>query len=178
MNSDNLKQLIKNLRRGDNLQESKAIFFEEIGKNYNYWCKKLTLRWLISVADTYIDHGTPTEQRNAMVISTYFNLVKIADTAMLLKQPNSYMLPRLLEDVVFMYDEVNSLKITSDDMPNILFYRIDRLMAETPHLQQLFEEVKLRLATHSTTLRIASYHKGFYDKIFFEGRKTYLDANR
>lgn len=177
MNTENLKQLIRNLRRGVDLEASKQAFFTEMEQNYTYWCDNLSLRWLISVADTYIDHGNPTESRNAMVISTYFNMVKIADTAMLLTQPNSYMLPRLLDDVVFMYDEVNSLKITSDDMPNILFFRIDRLMQATPVLNAFFEAIKTRLAKHSRTLKIADYHKGFYNKIFFEGRKSFLYAH-
>ncbi|MDH5524513.1 MAG: hypothetical protein OEY01_11055 [Desulfobulbaceae bacterium] len=176
MNTNNLQQLIQNLRRGDHLAVSKTEFFNEMNVNMPYWCNTLSLRWLVSVADTYIDHGTPTEARNAMVISTYFNMVKIADTSRLLSNPCRDMLPRLLDDVVFMYDEVNSLKITTDDMPNILFYRINELMQPTPALQMLFEEIKRRLAHHSQTMQIAGYHKGFYNKIFFEGRRNYKNA--
>lgn len=129
--------------------------------------------WLVSVVDTFIDHGTETEKRNAAIISTYFNLVKIADTSKLLTKPDKSMLPRLLEDVVFMHDEANSLKISSDDMPNVLFYRLDGLMKPTPHLRQIFETIKIRLAKHSQTMQVAQYHKGFYDKIFFENRKNF-----
>ena len=179
MNIERLKQLIKNLRRGDNLEESKKQFFAELRdqEKMKYWCETLSLRWLVSVADTFIDHGTPTEARNAMMISIYFNLVKIADTSRLLTTPDRALLPRLLEDVVFMYDEVNSFKITDGDMTNALFFRIDKLMQPTPILNLLFDEVKKRLAKHSGTMQIADYHNDFYKKSFFENRKTFLITN-
>lgn len=173
MNTENVKQLIKNLRRGDDLQQSKQQFFAEMRTNFRYWSQTLTLRWLVSVIDSFIDHGTETERRNAAIVSTYFNLVKIADTRLLLTVDNAILLPRLQQDVMFMYDEVNSLKITSDDMPNILFYRLNELLQTTPHINCLFEEIKKRLAHHSPTMQVAQYHKGFYDKVFFENRKHF-----
>jgi hypothetical protein len=174
MNTENLKQLIRNLRRGDNLEESKREFFAEMENNISYWCSKLTLRWLVSLVDTYADHGTPAEQPRAMMVSIYFNMVKIADTSRLLTSPNRNLLPRLLDDVVFMYDEVNSLKITSDDMPNILFWRINNQLKTSPVLLALFEAIKLKLAANSQTMQIANYHKGFYEQIFFECRRHFL----
>lgn len=174
MNSNNIKQLIQNLRRGDNLEESKREFFTEIENNVSHWCQTLTLRWLVSIVDTYIDHGTPAEQPRAMMISVYFNMVKIADSSRLLTTPNRDLLPRMLDDVVFMYDEVNSLKITSDDMPNILFWRINNQLKTSPALLALFEAIKWKLAVNSQTMQIANYHKGFYKQIFFEGRRHFL----
>ena len=178
MTADELKQLIKNLRRGDDMEESRLRFFNEINTNTAAWCSNLSLRWLISVADTYIDHGTPIEARNAIIISVYFNIIKIADTARLLTTPNCDMLPRLLEDVVFMYDEVNSLRITQDDMPNNLFFRIDELLKITPPLQLLFEEVKKRLDQHSQTLKITEYNKDFYKKEFFANRRNFKQTTK
>jgi hypothetical protein len=170
---------IKNLRRGDDLENSKELFFELIKANINEICKDFDLRWLISVVDTYADHGTELEKSNAMIISTYANMIKIADTAHFLVSTNNgrrvvkHKEVKLLQGVVYMYDGINSLQIKTDDMPNILFYRIDDRLKHTPELWCLFEEIKKRFAQHSPVMQIANYHKGFYDKLFFEDRKTF-----
>lgn len=179
MNTDNIKQLIQNLRRGDDIEKSRTQFFDEIKTNTGHWCQTLSLRWLVSVVDTYADHGSAIEQSNAMIVSTFFNLVKMADTAKLLTMPSTHMLLLLQNDVVALYDEVNSLKITDDDMPNILFFRIDKKLQRTPVIHAFFNEIKKRLAQHSPTLTtLSQYHKGFYNLIFFEGRRHFLQPKQ
>lgn len=173
MNLENLKQLIVNLRRGDDVENSKDLFFTEIKKNAHIWAGNLDLRWLISVVDTYADHGTKIERSNALIVSTFANMLKISDTRLLLTAKDETLLPRLKQDVVYMYDGMNSLKITWDDMPNILWYRIDEVMNDTPEIQLFFEEIKLRFRNHSKTLQISKYYPAFWEKIFFEGRRNW-----
>jgi hypothetical protein len=173
MTKDELIKLIQNLRRGDQLEQSKELFFKEVENNSAKWCNELTLRWLISIIDTYADHGTDIERSNALIVSTFANLIKIADTSLLLTHPDSSRLPRLLQDVIYLYDEVNSLKITKDDMPNNLFYRISEVMRSTPAIEFYFEEIKKRLKKHSEMLKITQHNPKFWDKIFFEDRRHF-----
>ena len=173
MTLEELIKLIQNLRRGDDLEISKELFFNEVEKNAEMWCEKLSLRWLISVIDTFADHGTTIERSNALIVSTFANMVKIADTSLLLTRPDNSMLPRLLKDVVFLYDEINSLRIAKDDMPNVLFYRISEVMKKTPVIELYFEEIKKRFRMHSAMLLITQYYRNFWEKIFFEDRRHF-----
>jgi len=173
MSEKNLIKLIKNLRRGKNIEKSKKLFFTELQNNYAKWCKELSLRWLISIVDTYIDHGMVIYRNNAAIISTFANIIKISDTAMLLHKRDDTLLSDLKNDVTYLYDGVYSFKITDGDMINNLFYRLDVILSETPELWAIFEEIIHRLAKYSHTLQIAEYHKHFYEKTFFEGRKSF-----
>jgi hypothetical protein len=173
MTKERLIKLIQNLRRGDDLKKSKILFFSEVERNAEKWCKELTLRWLISIIDTYADHGNDIERSNALIVSTFANMIKIADTSLLLTRPDNSKLERLLQDVVYLYDEVNSLKITWDDMPNILFYRISEVMQKTPVIEIYFEEIKKRFRINSNMLKITQHYPKFWDKIFFEGRRHF-----
>jgi len=40
----------------------------------------LSSRWLISVCDTFADYGTPVERRNALLLSMFVNMIRVADT--------------------------------------------------------------------------------------------------
>lgn len=173
MIKDELIKLIQNLRRGDELEKSKKLFFKEVEINAEKWCNELTLRWLISVIDTYADHGTEIEKSNALIVSTFANLIKIGDTSLLLTRPDDSMLPRLMKDVVFLYDEINSLRIAKDDMPNVLFHRISDVMKQTPAIELYFEEIKSRFRENSKMLKISQYNPQFWDKIFFEDRRHF-----
>ena len=173
MKQDTLILLIQNLRRGDDMERSKALFFREMSKNTSKWCNELSLRWLISVIDTYADHGTELEQSNAMIVSTFANLIKIADTKLLLTKYDYEMLPRLKENVVRMYDDLNSLMIQGDDMPNNLWFRIDEKLEKTPEIKLFFEEIKERFRKLSPMLTISRYSPHFWEKRYFQGRRNF-----
>ena len=173
MKQDTLILLIQNLRRGDDMERSKELFFREMSTKGSKWCKELSLRWLISVIDTYADHGTELEQSNAMIVSTFANLIKIADTKLLLTKYDYEMLPRLKENVVRMYDDLNSLMIQGDDMPNNLWFRIDEKLEKTPEIKLFFEEIKERFRKLSPMLTISRYSPHFWEKRYFQGRRNF-----
>lgn len=173
-----IKKLIQNLRRGDDMENSLPAFLFIVENDIENICKTFTLRWLISVNDTYIDHGNDMEKRNAMAISIYANLIKMADTVFEyhVKKPIPERMEYMKTNVVHMYDKINSVMMATDDMPNILFYRFDELLQSTPVLHKLFEEIKQRFARQSYMMQLAKHHKGFYDKIFFEDRKNFKNG--
>ena len=70
-------------------------------------------------------------------------------------------------------NQINSLRIAKDDMPNILFYRISEVMKKTPVIELYFEEIKKRFRMHSAMLLITRYYRNFWEKIFFEDRRHF-----
>lgn len=174
MKVDELIRLIQNLRRGDDLEASKQAFFAEFStpEQVREWCSALSLRWLISVVDTFIDHGTTAERPRAMVISVYFNMVKMADTVNYLRPEEN--LRRLANTMQLLYEDVGTVVLASDDMPNILFYRVADILHTTPHLHRIFEEIQHRLALNSPTMRaFSSYRTDFYTPAFYSGRRNF-----
>lgn len=178
MDKERLIKLIQNLRRGEDVFKSKIIFFREIKLNSDKWLKTLDLRWLISIVDTFADHGTPIEKSNAMIISTFANLIKIADTAIQLTRPDETKLQRLLEDVVYLYDGMNSTKIIRDDMLGVLWFRISDVMEKTPILGRFFEEIKERFKKNSQILKISQYDPQFWEPDFFSKRKNFRNYKK
>jgi hypothetical protein len=174
---EKILQLIKNLRRGDDLEASKEEFFMIITEKIAYMLEEFSLRDLISIVDTYADHGTDLQKAQAMMISSFFNCIKISDTFLqYIKSTESYERPSS-NGVFHLYDGVNSLRIQYDDMPSVLFYRILRSLRNAPVLYILWNEILHRLRTNSKTLLLASCdNEYFFTPQFFPGRKNFLNV--
>lgn len=88
-----LKKLIINMRRG---KERDFSFFRHfIEENLEFWLEKLDIRWIVSLCDSYIDYGTPTQKAQAAIIVAFVNTEKANYMCRL--DPNSnepYLTPR------------------------------------------------------------------------------------
>lgn len=162
--------LIRNLRRGDDIESSRKEFldwFRYHVKDYS----KINLRWLISISDTIIDHGNEDEKPRAMMISIFANMVKLSDTNLMNYEYKGSHLTDYIEEL---YDGLNSFRLPDGDMMNNMFYRIDKILSPTPQLRMLFMEIRNRMATGSETLTMMSkHHNDMFSESFFKGRRSF-----
>lgn len=76
-------ELVKSLvylRRGINVKENQKLFFELLEKYIEILLVEYNTRWLVSICDTIIDHGSEKEKHMAMLVIVYTNLLKVSGT--------------------------------------------------------------------------------------------------
>jgi hypothetical protein len=122
-------------------------------------------RWLVSIADTFADHGSGLERSNAMIVVVLTNMTKLAETERLILNDTSVDPPRLAKFTTPgtpLWDGMTSYGLAYGDMPQNMWTRIRVLMAETPVLSFIFEIVFARLVANDTLIgRLAALNPRF-----------------
>lgn len=160
---EELKPLIVQLRRQNNVEQNWQTFQKIIEGNLEKVCNELDTRWLISVTDTYADYGSPIEQRNALYISMIANFEKLWATNLLMYdlKSNRERTDKLLNnEIIPLWDGMYSFNINRGDMTRNLFGRLFEFQKETPVLEKILETVLQRMMENETTLaNLSTYHK-------------------
>ncbi len=158
-----IKSLIILLRRQKETDTVWPRFNGLVNDKIDQICSNFDTRWLVSIADTYADYGTPIEQRNAMFVSIVVNFEKLWATNLLMYdiQLNQNKLNRLKKNrIIPLWDGMYSFNINHGDMVNNLFLRIRRLIKDTPVIEKIFETVLDRILKNDTILtNINTYHQ-------------------
>jgi hypothetical protein len=127
--------------------------------------RPLSTRWLVSIADTFADHGVHPERGNAMAIVMLANITRMAETERLYLKDPSVDQARQDECVIPdtpLWDGMVGYAIKHGDMPINMWTRIRALMVETPTLSFIFETVLARLAANDTLIgRLAALNPNF-----------------
>ena len=126
--------------------------------------RPLSSRWLVSVADTFADHGVNPERGNAMMIVILANMTRLAETERRCLRDASVD-PVRQEACVLpgpLWDGLVGYAIKHGDMPINMWTRIRAILAETPTLAFIFETVLERLVANDTLLgRMAALNPNF-----------------
>ncbi len=162
-----IKSLIILLRRQKETDIIWPRFNTLINDKIDQICSNFDTRWLVSIADTFADYGTPIEQRNAIFISIVVNFEKLWATNLLMYdiQLNQDKLNILKKNrIIPLWDGMYSFNINRGDMMNNLFFRIRRLIKETPVLEKIFETILDRIIINDTILaNINIYHQRLFE---------------
>lgn len=111
-------------------------------------------RWIVSICDTYADHGTPIERRNGLLISLLVNMLRLADTQRLLRGPvDPARLPALMaEDRPLLFSELRSLHLGQEDTLLNMAKRLDAQLVETPVLHRLYRAILASIHAHENAV--------------------------
>ena len=145
-----LVELVVRLRRFEGVAHGWPRFRELVETELSaFLFKEVRERWLISVADTYADFGTAVEKRNALLITTFFNMMKFTESHRLYYFGTDQRVPDLepgaVDETIFPmplplgYDPPH----TVDTMRNMV-RRIRIALGDTPHLYAIFEHLRER----------------------------------
>lgn len=143
--SEEVKKVISaivHIRRGIDPQHHVIQFHIQLKGDYKKLFSQLDTRWLVSIADTCADtmqYGGATE---AIIISTYANVIKLGETYRLYSN-SQYQKPNRWEPHI-LWDGVSNFNVYGGDMPTNLYRRINASISN-PMLKALFAEVKSRL---------------------------------
>jgi hypothetical protein len=122
-------------------------------------------RWLVSVADTFADHGNHPERGNAMIIVVLASVTRMAETERLYLNDASVNQSRQDSCVMSstpLWDGMVGYLIKQGDMPINMWTRIRALMVDTPILSFIFETVLARMAANDTLIgRLAALNPNF-----------------
>jgi len=133
-----IKRLIARLRRKlkkKPWQDDWELFKEVFEGHHEYWLSITNFRMLVSIMDTYVDHGNAAESKNALLVTSLAGWEKIVSARMKFVQP------------IELSDEEHRHNITNargrcgygfrdgGDMPLNLFKRMIRSTNDTPVIE-------------------------------------------
>jgi polysaccharide pyruvyl transferase WcaK-like protein len=117
--------------------------------------RQLDARWLVSICDSYADHGDPVEARNALLISTFLTWERLAATHSRWSDPTrttSRVAHPIPEANHPLWDGLVTVHLGRGDTTCNLLARYATLLAATPHLLRIWRELLRRIRTHDSIL--------------------------
>src|SRR5262249_1730520 len=120
-------------------------------------------RWIVSALDTFVDHGEPAERANAMMIVTFANVLKLADTEYVLCDEPAYDAERLggnVKNYPCLWDGGKVLHLPDAVTFANMVNRMRKTLLPTPLFRLMFESLLNRARSHETLLtRLGRHHK-------------------
>jgi hypothetical protein len=167
LNRDQLAVIreIIHLRRGIESPSHMACLRALIDEGGQSLLESLSTRWLISITDTFADHGTAAERGNAIAITVLANVTRMAETERLFltdasvdeSKRETYVMPGAP-----LWDGMVSYAIRHGDMPINMWTRMRSLLTATPILLSIFEIVLSRMLESDTVVgRLSSLNPNF-----------------
>ena len=139
---ENVASLVKELRNSRNMAENWKTFRSVVEANQDFIVANFSMRWLRSICDTYADFGDALERRDALAISSFINLVRLAETVRYIRGP---VIPEKLEatrsDRVPLYEELFTFAIDKQDVFLNMAKRMARQLQGTGLMEKIWREV-------------------------------------
>ncbi len=136
------------LRRGIEMADNTAMFFDLWENYHETLLKELDTRWLLSVVDTVIDIGDDLEAAVAMNISQCINQCNI-HTSLLINCVDGRLdgskLQREMKAPT--WDGMITVDVPTGDMVHNMMNRMDDIISREPWLNDIWTEIKNRLRT-------------------------------
>jgi hypothetical protein len=99
-------------------------------------------RWLISICDTYADHGTNLEQSTACIIIGIYNLIRIEYTVKLCTSRRLLKNPSILSKSHDCYDGMHCIQnVKWEDTLRNYSKRLRKVLERTPTLEYIFKKL-------------------------------------
>lgn len=159
---------IRRIRRGEDMSRNWTKLVRVVEANLEEIATTFSARWILSICDTYADHGEPVERRNALLISVFLNMIKFADTSRLMRGPiDQAKLEELRSpDRPIVFSEMRCIHLGASDTLLNLSKRMTHHLAETPTLARLFRAVlEIVHATENSVTEFASVF-GMPERVF------------
>ena len=145
--------IIVTIRRSQGLLNATNCFKSLWSKYREVLCKQLSLRWLISAADTLADHGsTPVQQSLAMMGVLFGNTVKLVETERYIEKHD----PREIAPVqptkgVMLFGGMSPFRVKGGDMLDNMNVRLEKVCDLDLIAGPLFREIIKRVRQGPTT---------------------------
>lgn len=160
-----IKPLIKELRNKRNVNENWDDLKKLILKFEDHILSHFSLRWLVSICDTYADYGTPVERRNAYLISLLVIMARLSDSYR--HRIGVYFSEQKLDTTKFhLYEGLYSFNPEHEDTCLNMCKRMTRLLEETPFFLKMYQETLRRMLKHKTLLSDYASLSSKPDKMF------------
>lgn len=151
-------QLIVFMRREFKVKENFALFEQLWESQQDYLLTHLNIRWIVSAADTFVDHSTdPLARSMAMNVITLVNTIKMNETERYLQSTekdtdNATRLESLQNERVALSDGMSGFAVGTDDTLRNMRWRLEEV-AQLHPLGLMLLEVFNRLQTQETVYK-------------------------
>jgi hypothetical protein len=150
-----IKALTVYIRRGVHADASYLCLRQLVEGQLELALAQLDSRWLVSICDSYADHGTPMEARNALLISTFLTCEPLAATYRHWAEPGCAT--RRVAGLVApgnepLWDGLMTIQLERGDTVGNLLARYARPLADTPHLLAIWRTLLGRIRSHDSVL--------------------------
>jgi len=132
-----VRQLITRLRRGA-IPGDWSVFQELVEGHIDYYLGLSSSRTLLSILETYVDHGTTAESKNALIaisLISYEKLVQTRNQYFSCNEVESDGEPKLL------WSGMTTFRTERGDMPRNFFARLFRTLSDTPMILLIFHRL-------------------------------------
>lgn len=140
-----VQHLVKELRNSRDADANWAEMEALVRANQDEIIRTFSMRWLRSICDTFADLGNPTERRDALAISNFINLVRLAETEKFLRGP---IIPERLAEAkskrIPLYEELWTFHVDKQDVFLNIAKRMARQMRGTGLMEAIWREVVRR----------------------------------
>lgn len=160
---------IVKIRRQIEPEDNRALFLDLVHHPIigPFLAQHLSLRWLVSAADTLADIGNAQEAGAAMNLVVLINMMKLAETEYRLcgkPEHQPQQLAQLLEQhPVALFEGMIYYHPIRGDMPRNMFQRLRRSVSSHAFLERVFARA-LQVVQQQPNLlqRLAVYNEGFF----------------
>jgi len=133
------------LRRNIDVVENKHNFFKLLGKYINVLLEHYDVRWLLSICDTYVDHGDEYSSAVAMNIVNIVNGTNIQSTIMYTVPEPVMLSERMTTDVKYpTWGGMITCDIITGDTIHNMMTRNDKIIKGHYILNKIWCEIKRR----------------------------------
>lgn len=157
--------LIVLIRREVRLPESLTRFNALWAQEADFLCRHLNLRWLISAADTFADHGSDLQTRAiGMMASLLGNTVKIGESDRYIHgaealAPIPDRIDRLQTDLIPLFEGTSVFTVGTDDTLRNMYWRLEPFFAAGP-AGMILKAVYDRMQVNDTAFaRLRALHR-------------------
>jgi len=172
-----LTPLIADLRNRRNPETTFSTFQTLMDAHADDLLASVSLRWLVSMCDTYADYGTPIERRNALLVSLFVNLIRVSDT--LRKAERREEIPAMIEVLkttqLPLYDGLKTLSLAKQDTCLNLAKRLIRVLQETPFFLAVYQKAVRESLAHDSLLGTFARLSAHPERVFPEDALTMAD---
>jgi hypothetical protein len=162
-----VKTGIRRLRRGD--PTGMPALRDLVEADLDRVCAALSARWLVSILDSYADAGDPVERRNALIVSTWIGMLRIAETVRLMHGGVDADAVERLRGPDQRQVIVSGLKVLSLDLEDSslnLARRIADALADTPVIDRIYAELHARVMAGDNVMTVFRAHAAKPDRFF------------
>jgi hypothetical protein len=143
---------IVKIRRGVDPLTNLSMFFDMWMAETSFLCRQLNSRWLVSAVDTYADHGDEVERPTALMISGFFNAIKLSESERLLAREPGVHQHNLPEPGVPLWDGISAYNFEKGDMLRNLIDRMRDVASNRAIFGAILETMLIRASESDTLL--------------------------
>jgi hypothetical protein len=162
-----LVRLIRELRNGRDSERNWLEFRAVVEADPGVLVPQLSIRWLVSICDTYADFAVPPQSCHAVLLSTFVTMLRLAETCRFTRPViDEARWEETRTRIRPLYDGLTTFAIDRQDTFLNLARRIARQLSGDPLMETFWREILRRLHAGDNVVSEFARHSPVADRYF------------